>query len=442
MYNGNDDLLKKHPHDIADAISSLKDKEQSFAFILLPSQLKSEVFTYLERATQQNVIKSLGSEDFAKVLEEMSPDDRTQVFEDFPDALIKDVINLLSTEERNIALTLIGYQEATVGRIMTPYYVQAQKHWTVSETLKHIKKQGKKAETLDFIYVVDDKQVLIDDIKLAKLLLSDDHILLEELMDNEFVSLKAKESKENAIIIFDDYDRSALPVTSENGVLVGIVTFDDILDEIEKRDTEDFQKIAGVEALTLPYVETSIIDMFKKRSFWLVLLFLGELLTTTAMGNFEADIAKVVVLALFVPLIISSGGNTGSQSTTLIVRAMALQEISIKDWFYVMKKEFISGLFLGLLLGIIGFLRIAIWQWFHIFDYGPYWLFIALTIGFSLVGVVLWGSLIGSMIPFMLKRFKLDPATSSAPFVATIVDVTGLIFYFSIASFLLEGKLL
>ncbi len=442
MDNNREDLINKHPHDIADVISSLNEKEQSFAFILLPSELKSEVFTYLERATQQKVIKSLGSENFAKILEEMSPDDRTEVFEDFPDTLIKDVINLLSTEERNIALTLIGYEEGTVGRIMTPYYVQAHKHWTVAETLKHIKKQGKKAETLDFIYVIDESQRLIDDIKLAKLLLSEDDVLLEELMDNEFVSLNAKESKENAIVIFDDYDRSALPVTSENGVLVGIVTFDDILDEIEKRDTEDFQKIAGVAALSLPYLETSIFDMFKKRSFWLVLLFFGELLTTTAMGRFEGEIAKVVVLALFVPLIISSGGNTGSQSTTLIIRAMALQEITLGDWFHVMKKEFISGLFLGLLLGIIGFIRIAIWQYLNIYDYGPHWFYIALTIGLSLVGIVLWGSLIGSMIPFLLKKFKLDPATSSAPFVATMVDVTGLMLYFSIAAVLLEGKLL
>ena len=442
MNNGNDDLLNKHPHDIADVISSLNDKEQTLAFILLPSEQKSEVFSYLERNTQENVIKSLGSENFAKVLEEMTPDDRTQVFEDFPDTLIKDVINLLSSKERRIALTLIGYKEGTVGRIMTPYYVQAQKNWTVAETLKHIKKQGKKAETLDFIYIVDENQVLIDDIKLAKLLLAEDDTLLEELMDNEFVSLNSKDSKEDAIVIFDDYDRSALPVISESGVLVGIVTFDDIFDEIEKRDTEDFQKIAGLEALTLPYLETSIFDMFKKRSVWLVLLFLGELLTTTAMGSFEGEIAKVVVLALFVPLIISSGGNTGSQSTTLIVRAMALQEVRLKDWFFVMKKEFISGLFLGLSLGLIGFFRIALWQWLHIYDYGIHWFYIALTIGLSLVGVVLWGSLIGSMIPFILKRLKLDPATSSAPFVATMVDVTGLILYFSIATALLQGKLL
>ncbi|MFA9290461.1 MAG: magnesium transporter [Solirubrobacteraceae bacterium] len=439
--NTSDDFLKKHPYDIAEAISALKDKDQILAFILLSSELKSEVFAYFDNPTQENLIKSLSSENLAKVLEEMSPDDRTAIFEDFPDILIKDVINFLSIEERNIALNLIGYQEGTVGRIMTPYYVQAKKNWTVKYTLQHIKKQGKKAETLDFIYIVDENQKLIDDIRLAKLLLSNDDNILEDLMDNEFVSLKAKDNKENAIIIFDDYDRSALPVTSDNGVLVGIVTFDDILDEVEKRDTEDFQKIAAVEALSLPYLETSVLDMFKKRSFWLVLLFLGELFTTTAMGRFEDEIAKFVVLALFVPLIISSGGNTGSQSTTLIVRAMALQEIRLRDWFFVMKKEFLSGLFLGILLGVIGFLRIAIWQYLNITNYGENWFFIALTISLSLLGVVLWGSLIGSMIPFILKKFNLDPATSSAPFVATIVDVTGLIFYFSIASFLLSGTL-
>ena len=436
------ELIKKHPNDIAETISELAQNEQTIAFVMLPSTLGGQVFTYLDRKTQENILKSLGSDEIASILSNMPPDDQVEIFADFPDYLIKDAVNLLTDDERKTALMLFGYKENQVGRMMTPYYIEVNREWTVTQTLQHIKQHGRKAETLNFVYVVDSDQKLIDDIKIGTLLMADTETTIHKLMDNEFICLKSTMLKEDAVVFFDKYDRAALPVVSESGILVGIVTFDDILDQVEKRDTEDIQKFGGLEALDLPYVATPLLEMVKKRAGWLIILFLSEMLTATAMGYFENEIQKAVVLALFVPLIISSGGNSGSQAATLIIRAMALKELSLKDWWFVMKKELFSGFMLGSILGIIGFLRIIAWQKLGLYDYGQHWLAVATTVSLSLIGIVLWGTLSGSMIPFVLKRVGLDPATSSAPFVATLVDVTGLIIYFSIAALLLGGKLL
>jgi len=325
---------------------------------------------------------------------------------------------------------------------MTPYYIQIRKEWTVKKCLQQIKKVGKKMETMNHLYVVDERNKLIDDIALGSLLLAEEDTLISEITDNHFVAITTTTSKEDAVQYFEKYDRTAIPIVTESGVLVGIVTIDDILDQIEAQNTEDIQKFGGLDALDLPYIQTSWIEMIKKRATWLVILFFSEMLTASAMGYFEHEIEKAVVLALFVPLIISSGGNSGSQAATLIIRAMALQEITLKDWWYVMRKEIVSGICLGGILGAIGFIRIMIWQKTGLFNYGEYWVYVALSISFSLLFIVLWGTLSGSMIPFVLKRLKLDPATSSAPFVATLVDVTGLIIYFSIAGFFLSGKML
>lgn len=436
------DLLGRHPSDIAENIGALNQQEQLLSFLLLPGYLQAEVFAYLDRLSQETLLQSLGNQEIADILNNMTPDDRTAVFEEFPDSIIKDVVNLLAPEERKVALRLIGYAEGSVGRLMTPYYIQVKKEWTIDQTLRHIKKHGKKAETLDFVYVVDDQLKLIDDLKIGRLLLAEDSATIESVMDFNFVSLHSTMSREDAIHYFEKYDRAALPVVSERGVLVGIVTVDDILDEIEKRDTEDIQKFGGLEALELPYVQTQQLVLIRKRAGWLIILFLSEMLTATAMGYFEAEISKAVVLALFVPLIISSGGNSGSQAATLIIRAMALKEINLRNWWFVVRREVFSGLALGGILGGIGFVRILIWQQSGLYDYGPFWFYIALVVAFSLVGVVLWGTITGSMIPFVLKRFGFDPATSSAPFVATLVDVTGLIIYFSIGAIFLGGKLL
>jgi len=436
------DLSSKHPYDIANSISALKPQEQTMAFLLLPGDLEGEVFPYFEQNIQKHILKSLGSKEIAKVISQMQPDDRTILFETFPDNLIKEAVNLLSDEERKMALSLIGYQEDSVGRMMTPMYVQAKRESTVRQTLDHIKKYGKKAETLNYIYVVDEDQLLIDDIQIGKLLMADDSDTIESLMDHTFISLKSTQLVEDAISMFEKYDRQALPVVSENGVLVGIVTVDDIIDQIEKRDTEDIQKFGGSEGLDLSYTKTGLMELVKKRAGWLIVLFLGEMLTASAMGYFDEEISKAVVLALFVPLIISSGGNSGSQAASLIIRAMALKELQLKDWWYVMRKEILSGLLLGTLLGVIGFARILIWQETGIFDYGPFWFWVALSVSISLVFIVLWGTLSGSLIPFLLRWLGLDPATASAPFVATLVDVTGLVIYFSISAVFLTGKLL
>lgn len=435
-------LISKHPNDIAETIASLDPEEQTIAFLLLPGHLEGEVFSYFDLVTQEHILKSLGNEQIGHVLSGMSPDDRTRLFEEFPDYLIKEAVNLLTEEERKIALTLIGYPEDSVGRMMTPYYIQVKPEWTVERTLQHIKKQGRKAETLDYLYVVDGQQRLVDDIMIGKVLLANADDTIEKLMDNEFVSLSSLDKREDAIIVFEKYDRNALPVLSLHGVLVGIVTVDDIIDTIEKRDTEDIQKFGGMEALELPYIDTPLRAMIGKRAGWLVILFLGEMFTASAMGYFEKEIERAVVLALFIPLIISSGGNSGSQAATLVIRAMALREIHLRDWWFVMKKELKSGMALGVILGCIGFIRILIWQKTGIYDYGEHWFILGVTVGFALVGIVLWGTLSGSMIPFLLRGLKLDPATSSAPFVATLVDVTGLVIYFSIAAVFLNGKLL
>ncbi len=436
------ELNQQHPSDIAEILEEMSEHERLLAFLLLGKQVKAEVFSYLGPGIQQDLIKELGSTQIAEVLENMAPDDRTEILENIPDTMIKESINLLSDKEKDIALTLLGYPEKCVARLMTPYYVQAKKDWTVTKTLEHIKRYGRKAETLNFVYVIDEGQRLISDIRIGRLLMADDHQTLEALMDHGTISLLSTMSREDAIDYFDKYDRAALPVVTEDGVLVGIVTVDDILDEIEKRDTEDFLKFGGIETMDLSYTETSMFALFKKRAPWLIILLIGEMFTATVMSHYEHAITQAVVLALFVPLIISSGGNTGSQAATLIVRAMALKELEVRDWFYVIKKELMTGLLLGLVLGCIGFLRIFLWQELHLFDFGQFYLYIAAAVGFSLVGVVIWGTLVGSLIPLILKSFRLDPATSSAPFVATLVDITGLVIYFSIATLFLTGRLL
>ncbi|UJF28951.1 magnesium transporter [Kaistella sp. 97-N-M2] len=431
-----------NPADIAETLSELHADERLLAFLKVPKQYKADVFSHLDPDFQEETIRSIGSEEVSEILNAMTPDDRTALFEDFPDELIKSSINLLNPKERRIALKLLGYDSDSIARLMTPYYIQIRKEWTVQKCLQQIKKVGKKMETMNHLYVVDERNQLIDDIAIGSLLLAEEDTLISDLTDNHFVAITTTTSKEDAVQYFEKYDRTALPIVTEAGVLVGIVTIDDILDQIESQNTEDIQKFGGLDALDLPYIQTSWTEMIKKRATWLVILFFSEMLTASAMGYFEHEIQKAVVLALFVPLIISSGGNSGSQAATLIIRAMALQEITLKDWWYVMRKEIVSGVCLGGILGFIGFFRIMAWQKMGLFDYGEYWMFVALSISCSLVLIVLWGTLSGSMIPFVLKRLKLDPATSSAPFVATLVDVTGLIIYFTIAGFFLSGRML
>ena len=437
-----DHITSKHPADIADQLTQKSSKDRVLSFLLLAGEAKAEVFPYFDSEIQQELILNLGNEATKELFNELAPDDRTLLLTDFPDSIIKEIINLLDQKEREQALNLLGYESDSIARLMTPHYIQARKDWTVKRVLESIKIYGKKAETLNFVYVVNDKNKLIDDLRIGQLLMAEDSTLIEELMDKNFIAIRTTEKIEESLAIFDKYDREALPIVTEKGILVGIVTFDDLLEQIEQRDTEDMQKFGGMEELDLSYTKTSLSDLVKKRAGWLVVLFLGELLTASAMGHYDDEIAKAVVLALFVPFIISSGGNSGSQAASLIIRAMALKELQLRDWWYVMKKEFVSGLLLGGILGLLGFIRIVIWQEAGIYDYGPYWLWVALSVSTSLLFIVLWGTLSGSLIPFLLRKMKLDPAAASAPFVATLVDVTGLIIYFSVSALFLAGKLL
>jgi magnesium transporter len=429
-------LIDWTPIDIADLFLALPENEQAIFFRLLPKDLAADVFEYFDLDNQLNLIQLLGKEDVAAILNEMADDDRTALFEEVPPNVVKQMLTYLSPEQRKISQQLLGYPENSIGRLMTPDYIAAHQNWTIQETLNYIRQYGKKSETLDVVYIVNEKGILIDDLNIREFLLSPLEEKVNDLMDFNFVSLKVNDDQETAVDVFKKYDRTALPVTDSSGVLVGIITVDDVLDIAEEEATEDIQKIAAVEALDEPYPDISLLSMIKKRAGWLSILFLGEMLTATAMGFFEHEIEKAVVLALFVPLIISSGGNSGSQAATLVIRALALREVSLKNWFFIFKREIITGLALGAILSLIGFLRITLWH-FGGGSYGPKWMLVGITVSMSLIGVVTWGTLMGSMLPLIIKKLGFDPATSSAPFVATLVDVTGLIIYFTIALLIL-----
>lgn len=437
------ELGRMRPASIAKLIADAAGMEERvLMFRCLPRKLAAEAFEYMPHAEQTELLTSLANEEVAEVLNHMADDERTRFFDELPSAATKQLLGLLSDHERETAIKLLGYPERSVGRLMTPHYIAVHPSWTVEQVLDFVRKNGRDSETLTMVYVVDSAGKLVDDVRMRRFLLAPRSDTVTGLMDSKFNSLKATDAQEDAVSVFRRTDLPALPVTDSEGVLIGIVTYDDILDVAEAEATEDIQKFGGVEALELPYVQTPFPVMVRKRAGWLIILFLSEMLTASAMGYFADEISRAVVLALFVPLIISSGGNSGSQAATLIIRAMALKEINLRDWWYVMRREIFSGLALGTILGIIGFIRIAVWQKLHIFDYTAHWAAVALTIFFSLIGIVMWGTLSGSMIPFVLKRLGLDPATSSAPFVATLVDVTGVVIYFSIAAVILRGTLL
>ncbi len=435
-------LVDFSPADIAELITDLPDEDQAVVFRLLPHGIATDVLEYLDSEAQQVVLKAMGSEDAARILNEMSPDDRTALLEELPGAAVAQMLTLLSPQERAIAQSLLNYPEDSVGRLMTPDFISVRADWTVKQVLDYIRVHGNDSETLNVIYVTDEQGRLVADVRIREFLLRPLETLVGDLDEGSMVALRATQDAETALEDFKKYDRSSLPVVDFEGKLLGIVTVDDMLDVQEAEATEDIQKMGGLEVLEEPYMEASIVEMIKKRATWLVILFVGEMLTATAMSRYEAQISKAVVLAIFIPLIISSGGNSGSQASTLIIRALALGELRLGDWWTVMKKEILSGIMLGGILGIIGFTRIEVWSMISPEAYGIHHTLVALTVGISLIGVVIWGTVSGSMLPLMLRRCGLDPATSSAPFVATLVDVTGLVIYFTVALVLLRGTLL
>lgn len=429
------------PADIAECITDLAAEEQAVIFRLLPHSSATDVLEYLDPDAQQTVLKAMGTVEAARILNDMSPDDRTALLEELPAAAVVQLLQLLSPEEKRIAQTLLNYPEDSVGRWMTPEFISVRGDWTVQQVLDHIRQNARRAETIHALFVTDENGRLIDDLRIAEILLAPAAARVADLLDDSFLALRASDPASTAIDVFKKYDRTTLPVIDSEEKLLGIVTVDDILDLQEEETTEDMQKIGGVEALEEPYMDSPLLELVRKRAVWLVVLFVGQMLTATVMDVFQDELSKALVLALFIPLIISSGGNSGSQAATLVIRALALGEITLRDWWRVMKREIVCGLLLGGMLGGIGFLRIAVWSRFTD-RYGAHPLLVGFTVAAAVLGVVLWGTLSGSMLPILLRRCGLDPATSSAPFVATLVDVTGLIIYFSAALLILRGTVL
>jgi magnesium transporter len=432
------------PNELVELIENEDEREQLIIFRMLPLKIATEVFEYLDLDVQRHFLENLAQDKITDILNEMSPDDRTALLEFLPANFVAELVQNLSESERRVTLQLLGYPEYSVGRLMTPDYIAIRENWTIEQSLDYVRQHGGQSETLNVLYVTDARGVLIDDIRIREFLLASPATRVRDLMDHRFVQLTVDQDQEEAIDVFRRNDRGALPVVSaDQGILLGIVTLDDILSIREEEDTEDIQKFGGSEALEEPYLTMPLLRLVQKRAGWLVILLLGEMLTTSAMHHFDTALQRAAVLGLFVPLIISAGGNAGSQATSLIIRAMSLGEFTLGDWWLVMRRELLSGLLLGSILGVVGALRIILWS--TVIDpgyFGPYWQLVAVTIGISLLGIVLWGALAGAMLPLLLRRLGLDPATSSAPFVATLVDVTGLIIYFSVATLVLKGTLL
>lgn len=434
-------LLGLDAPDVAELIAELGAEHEAVVFRLLPKERATGVFEHLPFEAQEGLLRSLGDKDVAAILDDMSPDDRTELLGELPGKVTKRLVNLLSPEERDVATRLLGYPEESIGRLMTPDYVQVKPFWTVREALDHVRLYGRDSETLNVVYVTEKGGRLVDDLRMRELLLIDPDARIAELMDLQFVALEAHADQEEAVAEFRKHDRTALPVVDSDGILVGIVTVDDVLDVAEAEATEDIHLLGGSSAFDEPYLSIRIGTMVKKRAPWLILLFFGQMLTATAMAGFEDALSQALVLALFVPLIISSGGNSGSQAATLIIRALTTGEATLRDWGRVVAREAAAAGIIGLILAALGFARVALGEAFGS-GFGEHWALIGVTIGLSLLFVVLWGSLVGTILPMILERLGADPAASSTPFVATLVDVTGIVLYFSVATMVLRGTLL
>ena len=437
--NGNKNV---HPTEVAKMLGAVPVDSAIEAFRSLPTITQTKVFSYLDTFFQKKIVKTITKSRASFILNNLSSDDRIAFYSSLKGVERSSFLELLDEKNKDAVHDILGYPENSVARLINTEFATINTDITITEASEHLRKNHKDNETANVIYVVDKEGRLVDDIPMRRFVLNDQNKKIADILDGSCVSLKMTDTKEDAIVKFKEYDRVVLPVTNNDHVLLGVLTVDDVMDAEEQRNTKEIQNFGGVEGLDYPYVKTPFFSLIKKRATWLIVLFVGEMLTATAMGYFDAEISKAVVLALFVPLIISSGGNSGSQAATLIIRAMALKELTIRDWWFVMRREILSGLTLGLILGTIGFIRIAIWQNLHLYDYGIHWFLLALTIFFSLIGIVMWGTLSGSMIPIVLKKLKVDPATSSAPLVATLVDVTGLVIYFTIAAAILKGTIL
>ncbi len=431
-----------YPAEVAKIFISLPADIGIKTFQAFPAKTQINVFPFLDKLLQKKIILGLPKDQASNLVNSLSSDDRLSLLSSFRGIEMSQVLDYLNEKNKKQTHDILGYPKQSVARLINTEFATITKGMKIKEANEHLRKNHLDNETANVIYVVDSGGKLIDDIPVRRLVLNDPEKPIEDILDGYCVKLDMDDSADEAISKFQEYDRTVLPVTNQENLLLGVVTIDDVMDVAEQRSTREMQKFGGLESLDYPYVKTPFFSLIRKRAGWLIILFVGEMLTATAMGYFENEIAKAVMLALFIPLIISSGGNCGSQAATLIIRAMAVKELSLSDWWYVMRREILSGLTLGVILGSIGFLRIFTWQQLHWYNYGTHWILLATTIFFSLIGIVLWGTLSGSMIPMLLKKLKQDPAASSAPFVATLVDVTGLVIYFSIAAIILKGTLL
>ncbi len=440
------EVLRQLDHaDIAEFLSDLIEEqgaaEAAIAYRVLPREDASEVFAHLDSDEQETLIGELGAERAVRVIESLDPDDRAKILDELPVEVTRRIIRRLTPESRRETQAILGYPAESVGRLMTPDYVKIRKAWTVGQAMAQIRRYGKDAETINWIYVVDEHGELVDDIHIRTLLLADPDTPVEELMDGRFITLNAMDDREEAVRLMARHDRSAMPVVDGLGLLIGIVTYDDIADVAEIEATEDIHKLGGLEALDAPYLSTRLVEMLKKRAGWLAGLFMMQLLTIAVMGFFDGALEKAVILALFVPLIVSSGGNTGTQAASLLVRALALDHVEPGDWRKVLGREVVTGLVLGTLLGALGLATVVGCDLVGLAESAYPWR-VGFVVGTAVVGIVLWGSIAGSALPLLMQRIGLDPAASSSPLVATIMDVSGLTIYFAVAVVVLRGTLL
>ncbi len=428
--------------DLRDSWNVLAIQDRVEGFNLLPRDDAEDFFLSLSSQEQAELILNLNPRERKLWVRQLAPDDAADVLQEAPKEMHEELLALLDDRSRREVIALLAYVEDEAGGLMSPRFARVRPEATADQAIQYLRQQAKRQlETIYYLYVLDSEQRLLGVTSFRELFAADGDRQVRDIMHTDFIAVPEEMHQEEVARLMSIHDLIAIPVVDSDGRIKGIVTFDDIVDVVEEEATEDMQKLGGMEALDTPYLQTGMFEMIKKRAVWLCVLMVGEMLTATAMGRFEEEITKAVVLTLFVPLIISSGGNAGSQAATLVIRAMALGEVKLKDWWRVVSREIFSGLALGVILAIIGLLRIVISQAvFH--GYGPHSGYVALTVAFSLLGVVTWGTLSGSTLPFLLRRLGADPASASAPFVATLVDVVGLLIYFSLATFILRGTLL
>lgn len=437
------DILNDVPAvDVAELLEELDNEIAIVIFRLLKKQKAADVFSYLSSGKGMELLNLFTAQQLSEVMSNLEPDERVSLMEELPGHLTQRLMNSMQTQDRKQVQKLLGYPDESVGRLMTPRYVKVRKDWSIQKAMDHIRRFGQSVETVNVIYVVNEDERLIDDLRLNQLILANPEDPISSLMDESFEALSAFDDQEDAVKMLSKYDRVAMPVVDSDGILVGIVTIDDVIDVAEEETTEDMQLMAGMDVLDDYYSQTTIFEMVKKRIGWLAFLFVGQLFTATAMGAYESVIANAVFLSLFIPMIISTGGNSGTQAATLIIRAISTDDIDLGEWLKVLGRELLSGLMLGLIMSVIGFCVIVSWGFVTTGGLTEELVLSALVVGLSLIGVVLWGNLSGSMLPFVLSKMGLDPAVTSAPFVSTLSDVTGIIIYFSIAIALLEGVVL